>query len=93
MRDRGVLMPFEDLASRLEDILDTVDNISAFVAGRSLDDYRADTMLPLAIAAYQTVDPHIMWAVATEHVSGLREAVQQILSELDAGRAAGRATS
>jgi hypothetical protein len=31
-------MPFEDVASRLEDILDAIDNVQQFVAGRSLDD-------------------------------------------------------
>jgi hypothetical protein len=42
-------MPFEDLPSRLEDILDAIEDIQAFVAGRSFDDYPRDTMLRLPI--------------------------------------------
>jgi uncharacterized protein with HEPN domain len=42
-------MPFEDLPSRLEDILDAIGDIQEFVKGRSFDDYSGDTMLRLAI--------------------------------------------
>jgi uncharacterized protein with HEPN domain len=42
-------MPFEDLPSRLDDILDAIENIQQFVKGRSFDDYSGDTMLRLAI--------------------------------------------
>jgi uncharacterized protein with HEPN domain len=42
-------MPFEDVASRLEDILDAVQNVQQFAAGRSFEDYRTDIMLRLAI--------------------------------------------
>lgn len=41
-------MPFEDIPSRLEDILDVIRDVEAFVAGRSFDDYVGDTMLRLA---------------------------------------------
>jgi uncharacterized protein with HEPN domain len=41
-------MPFRDIPSRLEDILDAITDVEAFVAGRSFDDYLADTMLRLA---------------------------------------------
>jgi uncharacterized protein with HEPN domain len=42
-------MPFDDLPSRLEDILDAIKDIQAFVTGRSFDDYVSDTMFRLAI--------------------------------------------
>jgi uncharacterized protein with HEPN domain len=42
-------MPFEDIPSRLEDILDAIKDIEDFVSGKSFDDYRRDTMLRLAI--------------------------------------------
>jgi uncharacterized protein with HEPN domain len=42
-------MPFEDLPSRLDDILDAIEDIQEFVKGRSFDDYSGDTMLRLAI--------------------------------------------
>jgi uncharacterized protein with HEPN domain len=114
-------MPFEDVASRLEDILDAVENVQQFVTGRSFDDYRTNTMLRLAIErsieiiseasrhipaqmkakhpsvpwqnvadignvlrhAYQSVDPHIMWEVVTHHLTGLRDAAEQMLREVD----------
>jgi hypothetical protein len=37
-------MPFEDLPSPLEDILDAIKDIQEFVTGRSFDDYSRDTM-------------------------------------------------
>jgi len=41
-------MSFEDIPSRLEDILDAIKDVQEFVAGRSFDDYVGDTMLRLA---------------------------------------------
>jgi uncharacterized protein with HEPN domain len=35
--------------------------------------------------AYQTVDPQIMWEVATHHLTGLRAAVEKMLLEIDEG--------
>ena len=113
-------MPFEDLRSRLEDILDAVADIAQFLAGRSFEDYQRDKLLRLAIErcveiiseasrhvpphmkaqypavpwqnvadignvlrhAYQSVDPQIMWEVATRHVAVLRDATEQMLSEI-----------
>ena len=114
-------MPFEDLPSRLEDILDAIKDIQAFVSGRSFDDYSRDRMLRLAIErcveiiseasrhvptdlkaqhpavpwrnvadvgnilrhAYQSVDPRILWEVATRDVAILRAAVQQMLDQVE----------
>lgn len=114
-------MPYEDVASRLEDMLDAIGNVEQFAAGRSFDDYRTDTMLRLAIErcieiiseasrhipaqvkdkypaipwqnvadvgnvlrhGYQSIDPHIIWQVATHHLIGLRKAAEQMRSELD----------
>lgn len=42
-------MPFEDVPSRLEDILDAIADIQNFVSGKSFDDYQRDTMLRLAM--------------------------------------------
>jgi uncharacterized protein with HEPN domain len=33
--------------------------------------------------AYQSVDPHIMWEVATHHLTSFRTAVEQMLREVD----------
>lgn len=42
-------MAFEDLPSRLEDILDASRSIEEFVAGKSFDDYQNQIMLRLAV--------------------------------------------
>ena len=42
-------MPFEDIPSRLEDILDAIKDIENLVSGKFFDDYRRDTMLRLAV--------------------------------------------
>ncbi len=42
-------MPFFDLAARLEDILAAIDDVGAFTAGKSFDDYMAETMLRRAV--------------------------------------------
>jgi hypothetical protein len=42
-------MPFEDLPSRLEDILDAITDVTQFIAGRSFDEYQRDKLLRLAI--------------------------------------------
>ena len=42
-------MPFDDLASRLGDILKAIQEMQHFVSGKSFDDYRNDTMLRFAI--------------------------------------------
>ena len=42
-------MPFEDVPSRLEDILKAMQEMQSFVSGKSFDDYRSDTMLRFAI--------------------------------------------
>jgi len=114
-------MPFDDLPSRLEDILDAIKDIQAFVTGRSFDDYVSDTMFRLAIErcveiiseasrhvppdmkaqhpqvpwqnvadignvlrhGYQTVDHHIMWQVATRHVTILRDAAEHMLGQIE----------
>ena len=114
-------MPFEDIPSRLEDILDAIEEIQTFIFGKSYDDYRGDTMLRLALErcveivseasrhipaemkakhpevpwrrvadignilrhAYRSIDPQIMWEVATQHVTPLRDAVQHMLSEIE----------
>jgi uncharacterized protein with HEPN domain len=34
---------------------------------------------------YQSVDPQILWEVATHHLTGLRTAVEHMLLELDEG--------
>jgi uncharacterized protein with HEPN domain len=116
-------MAFEDVASRLEDIVGAIDNVQQFVAGRSIEDYRTDTMFRLAIErcieiiseasrhipaqmkaehdsvpwqnvadignvlrhGYQSVDPQILWEMATHHLTGLRTAVEHMLIELDEG--------
>ena len=113
-------MSFQDLPSRLEDILDAINDVTRFLTGRSYDDYQRDKLLRLAIErcveiiseasrhippdmkarhavvpwqnvadignvlrhAYQSVDPQIMWEVVTRHVTVLREAVEQMLSEI-----------
>ena len=113
-------MPFEDIPSRLEDILDAIKDIEDFVSGRSFDDYQRDTMLRLAIErcveiiseasrhvpsdtkakrpevpwhsmadignvlrhACRSIDPHIMWEVATRHTLTLRAAVEQMLHSI-----------
>jgi uncharacterized protein with HEPN domain len=113
-------MPFEDLPSRLEDILDAITDVTQFIAGRSFDEYQRDKLLRLAIErcieiiskasrhippdmkarhaavpwqkvadignvlrhAYQSVDPQIMWEVATRHVSVLHDAVEHMLNEI-----------
>ena len=114
-------MPFEDIPSRLEDILDAIKDIEDFVSGKSRDDYQRDTMLPLAIErcveiiseasrhvpsdmkakhpevpgqnvadignvlrhAYRSIDPHIMWEVATRHTFASRAAVEQMLHRIE----------
>jgi len=114
-------MPFEDLPSRIEDILDAIQEIQTFISGKSYDDYLADTMLRLALErcveivseasrhvpaemkadhpdvpwkrvpdignvlrhAYRSIDPHIIWEVATDHVIHLREAAEHMLAEIE----------
>ena len=114
-------MPFEDLPSRIEDILDAIQEIQTFISGKSYDDYLADTMLRLALErcveivseasrhvpaemkadhpdvpwkrvpdignvlrhAYRSIDPHIIWEVATDHVIHLREAAERMLAEIE----------
>ena len=114
-------MPFEDPASRLNDILDAVQNVQQFAAGRSFEDYRTNIMLRLAIErcieivseasrhipaqmkaehpsvpwqnvadignvlrhGYQSIDPQIVWEVATHHLNSLRAAMEQMLLEID----------
>ena len=113
-------MSFQDVPSRLEDILDAITNVTQFLADRSFDEYQRDKLLRLAIErcieiiseasrhippdmkarhaavpwqkvadigdvlrhAYQSVDPHIIWEVATRHLTVLREAVEQMQSEI-----------
>lgn len=66
-------MPFEDLDARLEDILDAVENVRQFVAGRTFDDYRTDTMLRLAIERcieiISEASRHIPAQIKAEHAS------------------------
>lgn len=113
-------MPFPDLRSSLEDILDAITDMTRFLTDRSFDEYQRDKLLRLAIErcveiiseasrhippdmkarhaavpwqnvadignvlrhAYQSVDPQIMWEVATRHVAVLRDAVEHMLSEI-----------
>ena len=42
-------MPFDDVPSRLEDILKATQEMQNFVSGKSFDEYRSDTMLRFAI--------------------------------------------
>ena len=42
-------MSFDDVPSRLEDILKATQEIQQFISGKSFDGYRHDTMLRLAI--------------------------------------------
>ena len=116
-------MAFMDVPSRLEDIPEAIRNIQSFITDKSLDDYRRETMLRLAIErcveiiseasrhvpsalkdqhptvpwrqiadignvlrhAYPSVEPEIIWEVATRHVTPLRLAVRQMLDEVGDG--------
>lgn len=80
-------MAFEDVASRLADILDAIDNVQQFVAGRSLEDYRTETMFRLAvercIEIISEASRHIPAQMKAErdsvpwqNVAGLRAAVE-----------------
>jgi uncharacterized protein with HEPN domain len=42
-------MPFQDIPSRLEDILDAIQEIEGFIFGKSYDDCLTDAMLRLAL--------------------------------------------
>jgi uncharacterized protein with HEPN domain len=114
-------MSFQDLPSRLEDILDAIQEIESFVGEKSYDDYLADRMLRLALErcveiiseasrhipaemkaahpevpwkrvtgignilrhAYPSIDPHIIWDVATHHVGALQNAAAQMLEQIE----------
>ena len=64
-------MPFEDILSRLEDILDAIEEIQIFISGKSFDEYRSDTMLRLAlercVEIVSEASPHIPAEMKANH--------------------------